>query len=67
MAFDICHTIGCKNGGLGMSRHNDLRDGVDDLARNSFNPKHVRADPRIYTGCAMHGGKDNLNRYPSKD
>ena len=36
-----------------MVRHNDLRDGVVDLARKSFTPSHVRNDPLIFSGCAM--------------
>ena len=28
---------------------------------------NVRDKPKIYTGCAVHGGKENLKRSPSKD
>ena len=40
-AFDICHALGCKKGGLIMARHNGLRDGVTELASKAFAPTHV--------------------------
>ena len=49
----ICHALGCKRGGLVTARHNELRDGVADLAGKAFTPSHVRDDPLIYQGCAM--------------
>ena len=51
--FSICHTLDCKRGGLVTARHNDLRDGVADLAGKDFNPSHVHNDPLIYQGCAV--------------
>ena len=36
--FSICHAIDCKRGGLVMERHNELRDGVADLAGKDFTP-----------------------------
>ena len=35
------------------ARHNELRDGVADLASRAFTPTHVRNDPLIYQGCAV--------------
>ena len=51
--FTIRHALDCKKGGLVTARHNELRDGVADLAGKAFTPAHVRDDPLIYSGCAM--------------
>ena len=45
--FSISHTLDCKKGGLVMARHNELRDGVADLAGKAFTPSHVRDDSLI--------------------
>ena len=50
-----------------MARQKNILDGVADLARKSFTPTHVRDDPKIYTGRAVHGGKEKLKGSPSKD
>ena len=62
--FDICHTLDCKNGGLVTACHNKIHDGVFDHAVKAFTPTHMRDDPKIYTGCAVHGGKENLKESP---
>ena len=36
-----------------MARHNELRDGVADLAGKYFTPSHVRDKPLIYSGRAV--------------
>ena len=51
--FSICHALDCKRGGLVTARHNELRDGVADLASRAFTPSHVRNDPLIYQGFAV--------------
>ena len=51
--FTISHALDCKKGGIVTARHNDLRDGVADLAGKAFTPSHVRYNPLIYSGCAM--------------
>ena len=51
--FSICHALDCKRGGLVTARHNELRDGVADLASRAFTPSHVRNSPLIYQGCAV--------------
>ena len=53
--FSICHALDCKRGGLFTARHNELRDGVADLASRAFTPSHVRNDPLIYQSCAESG------------
>ena len=45
--FTISHTLDCKRFGLVTAHHNDLRDGVADLAGKDFTPSHVRDDPLI--------------------
>ena len=51
--FLISHPLDCKKGSLVTVCHNDLRDGVSDLAGKALTPSHVRDDPLIYSGCAM--------------
>ena len=46
--FSISHALDCKKGGLVTARHNELRDGVADLAGKAFTPAHVLDDPLIY-------------------
>ena len=36
-----------------MTRHNELRDGVADLAGKAFTPSHVQNNPLIYSGCTV--------------
>ena len=54
--FSICHALDCKRVGLVKERHNELRDGVADLAGKAFTPSHVRSNP-IYQGCAVNKKK----------
>ena len=51
--FPTSHTLDCKKGGLVTARHNDLRDGLVDLAGKAFTPSHVRDGPLIYSGRAV--------------
>ena len=46
--FLISHALDCKQGGLVTARHNELRDGVAELAGKAITPAHVRDDPLIY-------------------
>ena len=48
--FSIIHAIDCKKGSLVTARHNELRDGVEDLAGKVFTPSLVRDNPLIYSG-----------------
>ena len=52
-AFYICHSINCKKGVLFTARHNDLHDGVADLAGKSFTPMHVCDNLLILAGCIV--------------
>ena len=40
--FTISHVLDYKKGGLVTARHNELRDGVAELAGKAFTPAHVR-------------------------
>ena len=60
MTFDLYNSLDCKKGGLITAHHNKLLDGVSDLARKVFTPMHVHDDPKTYTCCDMHGGKDKV-------
>ena len=51
--FTISNALDCKRGCLVTARHNELPDGVADLAGKAFTPAHVRDDPLIYSGRAM--------------
>ena len=51
--FPISHDFDCKKGDLITVHHNEIRDGVADLAGKAFTPSHVRKDPLIYSGCAV--------------
>ena len=51
--FSISHALDSKKGGLVTARHNELRDGVVDLAGKAFTPSHVRDDPLMYSGRAV--------------
>ena len=53
--FTICHDLDCKKDGLITTNHNELRNGVADLAGKAFNPAHVRGNPKICTGRAVRG------------
>ena len=57
-AFSICRSLKCKKVGLITARHNELRDGVADLASEAFTPTHARGDPKMFTGRAVRGEKD---------
>ena len=60
--FTICHALNCKRGGLVTARHNELRDGVADLAGKAFTPSHVRDKPLIFAGCSVKRPKAKPNR-----
>ena len=56
LAFSIFHTLDRKKGGFITARHNELRDGVADLAEKAFTPAHVRNNPKLFTSGAVQGG-----------
>ena len=51
--FLISHDLDYKKGGLITARHNELHDGVAELAGKAFTPSHVRNNPLIYSGHAV--------------
>jgi hypothetical protein len=50
--FSVRHALECKRGGLVISRHNEIRDELSDLASKAFFPSAVRDEPRIHTSRA---------------
>ena len=42
-----------------MAHHNELHDGVAEIASKAFTPTHVRDNPKINTCSAVRGGKEN--------
>ena len=55
--FSIYPALDCKKGGLIMARHNELHNGVADLAGKAFTPAHMHDDSEISIGCATQGGE----------
>ena len=57
--FDFYYwkNLGCKTGGLFISRHNEICDGVADLANKAFTLTHVRENPLINVGRAVQRPK----------
>ena len=62
--FSICHALNCKEGGLIKACHNDLRDGVADLASKALTPMYVRDDPKTNLGCTVCGGEGQTQMVP---
>ncbi len=46
--FNVRHGLACKHGGLVISRHNEIRDELSDLASKAFSPSSVRDEPKIH-------------------
>jgi hypothetical protein len=46
--FSIRHALECKKGGLVISRHNEIRDELSDLASEALTPSAVRDEPKIH-------------------
>ena len=65
--FSIRYALDCQKGALVTARHNELRDGVADLAGKAFTPSHVRNDPLIYSGHAMSRTKPMTAVYTKTD
>ena len=49
-----------------MERHNNICDGVSELASKAFTPTHMRYDTKINTGRAMLGEEGKTQRVPFK-
>jgi hypothetical protein len=46
--FTVCHALECKKGGLVISRHNEIRDELSDVASKAIVPSAVRDEPLIH-------------------
>jgi hypothetical protein len=51
--FGVRHALSCMKGGLVISRHNEIRDELSDLASKALVPSAVRDEPRIHTSRAV--------------
>jgi hypothetical protein len=59
--FSTRHALECKKGGLVISRHNEIRDELSDLASKALSPSAVREEPKIHA-CRYpeeKSGKEN--------
>jgi hypothetical protein len=71
--FSIGHGLECRNGGLMIQRHDEIRDELADLASKAFIPSAVRDEPRIYPGRPAATMPDldpadpSVTRYPRKE
>jgi hypothetical protein len=46
--FSVCHALWCNRGGLIISRHNEIRDELSDLASKALSPSALRKEPKIH-------------------
>ena len=60
--FPICQALDFRRGGLVTARHNELHDGVAELASKLFAPSNVRDDSLILACCAVKRPKANSAR-----
>ena len=60
--FSVCHAMNSPDGGLVITRHNEIRDEIIHLAKQSFYPKCLCREPLIHLGRIIseeevrHGG-----------
>jgi hypothetical protein len=60
--------VECKKGSLVISRHNETRDEVSDLASKALSPSAVRRDePKIHTCCIPEVKSDEENKENSAE
>jgi hypothetical protein len=60
--FSVRHALECKTGGLVISRHNEIRDELSDLASKALSPSSVRDKPKIHDSCTLEGKLDKENK-----
>jgi hypothetical protein len=61
--FSVRHTHACKNGGLVISRHNEIRDELSDLASKAFIPLAVCDEPRNHSSRPEEKKTDWLAKF----
>ena len=59
--LDFFHSLDCKKGILVTAHHNEICDGVADLANKAFTPTHVHDGPLIFEGCAIKTKRAQLD------
>jgi hypothetical protein len=62
--FNVRHALECKKGGLVISRYNEIRDELSDLASKAPSPSVVRDEPKIITcrNSEVKSDKDEENK-----
>jgi hypothetical protein len=56
--FSVRHALECKNGGLVIGRHDEIRDELHFLATLAFKPSMVRDEPKIHTSSPIEGANE---------
>ena len=60
--FSVRHALECKKGGLVISRHNEIRDELSDLAIKAFTNSAVRDEPKIHPSRASEPKSDQKSQ-----
>jgi hypothetical protein len=60
--FSAGHALECKKGGLVISRHNEIRDELSDLASKALSRSAVRVEPKIHTCRSPEVKSDEENK-----
>jgi hypothetical protein len=53
--FSVRHALECKTDSLVISRHNEIRDELSDLADKALSPSSFRDEPKIHNGRTLQG------------
>ena len=63
--FSVHHAISCRNGGLGIARHNEVRGDIMHLAIQALSYNCVRGIPLIHQGRKISEGEvHHVRRIP---
>ena len=60
--FSVRHALECKKGGLVISRHNEIRDELIDIASKAYSPSAVRDEPKIQNSRNSEEKSDEENK-----
>ena len=64
--FTLQHALGCKKGGLVISRHNEIRDELIHLAGKALTPSAIRDEPLIQSGRNAKGKSETTTKEESE-
>lgn len=62
--FSVRHALECKIGGLVLSRHDEIRDEICDLASRALKPSSVRDEPKIHLSRPQEEMKAKKSQSP---